>query len=742
MTGKRLHWIVGSFFILSSGLILTLSFWKVGNEVRDALVLTSYVTQIPSGQKQSFGHGGEGEAQRVDVAFQGPEMSNVCFIISRDDSGNYWIMGQDDGVLLRRVLYPPRQQVELKNKETFEAVGLLGRAAFTAFVDQTSDTLRLQLRTPIFREVRTSPTRLTFADTHHPLPHPIDEIFFRTSALSGTMGKTYRIWLQRQGLYMEEEQDLAVKSTSSINPPTEQISTRNGLTDLLKSGESRTVGTVEFSFRQYATPPESFLGLSWIKLFGLRLFLAMLLVGLAYLIGSQAHWPTGALTIFGCAAALSSAGLVLAARDFFFYPHQQRFQEYLSVLFWASVFLFALRVPFNPQRALSIRKFYFGILRSFACFLVAYFLINSSFDSRLSISSALYASSKVFLAFVLSLTISLTIQVGGRKKLLDLSDLPWSDSRFRLWLLVPLLLLVSSIIVARFLFGGLEAITLVGIRIHLPTLMLPIMVLWISILTWVSEIVDESRDAWLVLSVVSAFLVVLIYRLSSHDNGGSAILTAGVLATLWLGSSKKGIPAAATLIALGVGMTMAWLSQSGRFELAWGGEEGRMLFYDGARNLRLARDMARAGGAFGQFLTLPIPAELRSNIHTDLVGAYVIGFFGWIVSGILLVAYALFYNFLFAGLYGSLFAASKTSETTTTQSHQPRAILLLVAGALILTFLAQTLWVLLATLLSFVPLTGLDLQPISSSTISILSFFVILVGSVALSHTFNETLPI
>lgn len=753
MTRTRLDWIISIFFIVVAGLICFRSFWQIGNEVHDALVVTGYVTQISRGQQQSFGYGGERDNEKVNVAFQGREMSNISFVISRDNAGQYRITGQDDDILIHRALYPAKQQIELNNKDTFEAQGPLGRAVFTAFIDNESDTIRLHLKTPIFRELNLSPTRLVVGVLQTPIASPIDEIFFRVAALGGTNAKSYRVWVQKGVLYMEEEQDLAYRaenstsSTSTAASNSDSLTQQQGMaartqTEFLRPGETRSLGTIEFSFRQYAASPEAFLGLSAIKVFGVRLLLAILLVGLAYLLGPQAHWPSGGVTIFGCTAFFVSIGLILSARDFFFYPHQQRFQEYLGVLYWAVLFLFALRIPFDPESTESRRNFYLRLLLSLLCFLSVYFLISNSFDGTLwTLSYAVYAALKVCLAFGMALIVSLIVQLGGRQKLTALFESVGNVRYFRFWLLAPFALFILGLLIARYVFGGHEAVTLGGVRIHLPTLLLPLIVLWTSILVWAAEMNQESRAAWLILSVAAAVLVILLYRISSGDNGGGAILVIGMLAVLWLGSSKKGVPLLATIIVVLGGFGLAWINQSTRFELAWGGQEGRILFYDSAKNLRLARDMARAGGLFGQSVALPIPAEVRSNLHSDLVAAFSIGFFGWAVFVLLLLAYALFYNYLFGGLYQALFAGKQNNVTTAISGGGSREILLLFSGALILAFAFQALWVVLATLLSFVPLTGLDFQPISASTISILSFFVILLGSVAQAHTLNQTLP-
>jgi hypothetical protein len=744
--------IIGVALLTIAGLISLFSFWRIGSETRDALVLTGYVTQIGPGQQRSFGYGGEQENEKVDIAFQGREMSNVSFIISRDSEGRYQIRGQDDDILLHRTLYPPTQQAELGDQDSFETLGPLGRAAFTVEINE--EKLRLRLKTPIFCELHSSPTRLVIGWRNQPIPAAIDEIFLRTPAFSRASVKNFRISSNNGVLHIEREQDLSkpqVAATTSASTLQPDESADAGAQDTildnsqaydLKHGGTLTLGTIELSFRQYAANPSNFAGLSQIKAWGLHIFLATLFVGLAFIVGPQVRWTFGPLMIFGCVALFVIIGLVLTARDFFFYPHSQRFDEYWTMLYWSALILFALRVPFGPNEIISKRKLLLQLVLSLLCFIVARFLMRHSFDGReATFLSSLLAALWVGAAFLISLFVSGMTQAIAQVSLTNISASAWTVERFRFWILTPLVLFVLGLLITRFIFGGREALMLAGIRIHLPTFMLPVMVLWASVLVWAAETSARGRETWLLLALFATSLVVLDYRLSSQDNGGSAVLATGVLSALWVGSRKKGIPLLATVV-IGVGgAILAWLNQSPRFELAWGGEEGQILFYDSAKNLRLARDMARNGGFFGQSVNLSIPAEMQSNIHNDLITAYVIGYFGWILFAVLFLAYALFYLNMFSGIYKSPFSALGNAATTQHVQSGPRSILLIFGGALILTFALQALWVMLATLVSLIPFTGLDLQPISSSAIAVLSFCIVLLGSVALIHTLNQTLP-
>ena len=373
---------------------------------------------------------------------------------------------------------------------------------------------------------------------------------------------------------------------------------------------------------------------------------------------------------------------------------------------------------------------------------------------------------KVAGGFTAALAASLFIQVFAAARLGELASVDERGERFRRLLFVPLATFVVGLLLTRFALGGREAVMLGGLRVHLPTLLLPFVLLWTSLLVWYSESASEGREARLILSAAAGFFVVLLYRLCSSDNGGTAVMAVGVLAVLWLGCSRKKLAAALTAAALAGLLFFAWLNQPVRFELAWGDEEGRVLYYDEAKNLRLARDMARAGTFAGNFTGLRVPAEMRSTLHNDLAVAYLIGFFGWAVFAVVFVAYAFFYNYLFRALSGALFASDRRARPPgpapygavrvrplpggpapdaepadePPRDKSPRQLLLIFSGALVLAFMSQTLWVMVATLLSLVPFTGLDFQPVSASSISIVSFFVVLLGSAALTFTLNRTL--
>jgi cell division protein FtsW (lipid II flippase) len=171
--------------------------------------------------------------------------------------------------------------------------------------------------------------------------------------------------------------------------------------------------------------------------------------------------------------------------------------------------------------------------------------------------------------------------------------------------------------------------------------------------------------------------------------------------------------------------------------LAWGTQEQQVLHYDPAINLRLGRDLARAGGAFGLGDQFFVPSGLRSNLHNDLIATYIAGYLGLVVLAITMLAYALFYLRLLGGLAWSLDSLNQQNKSN--PSQDARRILIATAAAISVTYGIQALWMVAAALQQSVPLTGLDLQPISASNISLVNFFAVLSASVALAHNVCKT---
>ena len=101
----------------------------------------------------------------------------------------------------------------------------------------------------------------------------------------------------------------------------------------------------------------------------------------------------------------------------------------------------------------------------------------------------------------------------------------------------------------------------------------------------------------------------------------------------------------------------------------------------------------------------------------------------WAVT---IFAYLLFYVRLLGGLTWPLVTIEQQSKSS--PDRDARRILIASAAAIGVTYGLQALWVITAALQKSIPLTGLDLQPISTSNISLVSFFGVLISSVAVAH--------
>lgn len=724
---RRLDSTVGLLFLGAGALVAVVGFSRLGHKVRDAVVLEEYLVPIAVGEQRSFGYGGEDIEDRVDIPFQSREMNDLSFIILRENERRFviWAVGGEfDRVFLGGTWHPATERVVLHDGDRFINQGVLGRAVFKVkFPTASENRLRLQMDTPVFREIATSTGRLSFGLTNVPVPTSVDEVFFRVPPLPTGTPQHFRISVQPCGLKIEPEHDWAESITQQSSKDWSRC---------LKHGDPFDIGTVRVSFRHTAGRVQNVLGGHWnrTELFGYKLTLAVLLFACAFYLGPQLRLRGGS-TIFGCAFFLISVGLVLAGRDFFFEPHRPQLLATLKILFASAVLLFHLRVPIVMGPGDNSRSRLVTFAFSYVLFIAAWSLMDEPFDgSNYSIWPGLKALLILPLLFVVALLISNGFLLACRGALGAWSDAGRTRQQFlRVWfigVLVPLVLILAGR-----LSGRTEAIALPGFRIYLPTLLLPLAALTVALLLWTAETEVDKQNAMAMrlFSVLCPIVPLAIYRVLSGDNGGTALVALAVLATMWLGSKTRTLPTAVTVIVLIGGWFVANLNQSSRIELAWGDQEKKMLYYDQSRNLRTARDMARSGGISGLGVNLPLPVVVRSNIHSDLVACYVAGYFGWPMLAAVLLALLLLYNTLLHGIRTDLLAKLLGSKNA-----DARAALATFAASVVLIAALQALWVAAASLQSSIPLTGQDLQPISSSSNSIVSFLLLLVGSSVIAH--------
>jgi cell division protein FtsW (lipid II flippase) len=596
---------------------------------------------------------------------------------------------------------------------------MAGKSKVPSVFDETTNKLRLQLDTPLYHELSPTETRLTLGSKLEPVPIGIDEIFLRVARGNRIQDEGFKVNVRDGVLYLEPESSAlgSVAAVASTNPSELR---HNGIWEY---------GNLELRFNHVS-------GVRW---FGLRLILIFALLGLILRAGPQVHWPNESL-VFGCVALLISVGICLSARDYLFGTHNQYFPKYLAFFYYACMLLFWLRVPMGPQATVRDVGGIRAVIWVWLAFSLIHFLISKPFEGYEHFWSAIGSLFGNTLLFVVMGVVLLLVTEFAQGLIRYLTDIQWPIGRF-----IAVLVVASSIplflIFVTYMSGGKEAIAITsGLRIHLPTVLIPFMVVSTAALIIAARAQPGNRTTILVATLLLVLIVLSLYRLVSEDNGGTAVVGLATLIAFGLAWRHWLLPTALALALLVLIPIAAYVNKPERFNLAISSEQS-LQYYDQARNLRLGRDLARAGGWWGLGQKLEVPAGLRSNLHNDLVSDYVAGYFGWIVLIIVLVAYALLYDALWRGLFGILQIYPDDKRDAPDQNLRMRQLLVIVALSLLVVSMVQTLWMITASIHPRVPMTGLDLQPISASRISIQSFVIVLLGAIAVAHTNHRSLP-
>jgi cell division protein FtsW (lipid II flippase) len=706
---SRLDRLLALLLIGGAAAIALPSFYSIGNEVPNALLITEYAFTIADGESKRFGYGGEAPEDRVDVLFQGREMNDIAFALTR--RGDRFLVqplgGRYDelivsrtrlGVFAARRTYRPGDAATIRSGERFLTRGILGRAAFRLMLS-TNDSARLRLEAPVVRPLESGHMRLTRGQELRALTGvPVNEILLRTRGES----QSFRVGQEACGLRIEKEIDWSL-STRETRPEITCLQPRGSL----------VFGGLTLSFRNMQGVAVA--GFNRVHLLGVRLVLGGLLIGLAFLVAPSFRLHRGWI-VFGCVFLLMTVALVLQGRDFFLEPYSRRFASNLRLLYWMSVFLIGLRLPLVSMRKLLDQ--WKQLLICAALLTIAFAALSDPLDGSPYDLAPDLLGTVVHLIKIVAVWVCATVAV----RTLPAVDAWWGASNhgFRLGLaatcLLPLFLICLT-----WAAGGREALTFTQFRVYLPAVLMPYLLLCFGFLLSHAERRPdyETRIAGRVLAIGSAAIPVVAYRVVSGDNGGTALLAIGVLLVAWfvVGSEGRKALAVTTVASVCAILVIGYFSMAERFELAWSGDSGTVVHYDAARNLRTARDMARAGGAFGEGVALPVPASLRANVHNDLVMSYITGYFGWVGAAFVVIVLWLFYD----ALLGSLRQWAKEVQTDG-HNRRERPALVNTAIALTTTLLFQSAWVGAAALQSAVPLTGQDLPPLSASAISVVSF--------------------
>lgn len=751
---------IGLLLLCLSAYVLITSFIQMGGKARGALLLTAYVVPLAPGTEKTFGYGGETGMTQDHVPLQGREMSNRAFKVSRGQGDGLKVVPLEDRIRYAGRWYDgEKNSFDVKDGERFTTRGPLGSATFIVRFDRQSNALHLRLSDPIYREFDPQKaTRLVFGIRHVPLPAPVDEIFFRVGAGVGR-ASGFTLTLEGDGLHLTPERDLSDEPVNVVRQPADSAATpmptpapAGPQAIILASGraQAQAINGLELAFVHVS--PDA------VKWYGLKLFLAILLIGAAFLRGPQVPITNG-FVLFSAVTFLLSLGTVLSARDFFFAPHAGRFEKYIQVAFWAAMLLYGLRYTHAAETADAEQEkdagdnnAWVGLLVGGICFVVAFCALNGGWDEvDWSLTGSLWVGWKglavVMAGWILVLMLTHVFYRVVWFLLREVATPPLSAGAT--WIIFGLALApLCFYVLARLLgFSIMLAVPVIG-RIYLPVLFLPIMVAGAVMAISAAETGDEAAKRLRNTVLILLWGTVAVYRFLSGDNGGTLIVVIGLLGACWVAMRDRRIPALLTLLMLAGGV-WALLSTPERFELAWQSEEAQVHYFDEAKNLRTARDLARAGGWTGQWLDLRIPSDVRGNIHNDLASAYVAGYFGWLILGVSLLAYALIYMTLWGALSGLQqpdelyalggFPARDGGADASAADH--RMALTMIAGCLVFVLFVQNVWAFAQPLQPLVPLVGFDLQPISTSGSSVLSFLVVLIGSVCVAQVASRQVP-
>lgn len=761
--------IIGLILCLLACVLAVLGFWRLGGSSGYVLKVTDYITDVPAGQFRTFGFGGTSQTAmpqstpftNVGVPFQSRAMSSLSFSISHEEDGTYWIKGEEDDIQIRGEQFEKGNKIRLTNGASFKAVGQFGSASFTAELNEEPNKVRLHLRSPFYYRLTSDETRVTFGAVNEVVSAPISEVVVRTS-LRDSQGERFILKKKEDGGFSIIREDDLARSASVGSEVLTAIggtqASRDGAASI-NAGDSHRIGTAMIRFASdvgwgpFSATPSRYFG---VKLIFIMLLLACVfgLQGLS-LDETQVRIPYGSI-IFACVTVFSVIGLVLTARDYFLPPFEQgHYTEYVKALFYSLVALYLIRIPLGSfyEWLLSGRSAF-----AFLIFLIVFFLLGKP-----SIGLIRFPFIEFITFFFGGAFVTNWVMRAVRTSTEYLSGANWLPVLI-LVVLVPIFL----IMLVAYFTGGHSALTFHGVRFHIPTILTPLVTFGTALTVTLTE--RGQPKGWKKHRFLALFAILCAiggyYYFSGFDHGGSFLLGVGGVAAMWFGSrvqwrDRPWVIIVALVALMALALYLAVVMEQQRIVIAWGGEEGAERFFSESVNLRTARDMAHAGGLRGLYEQLFVPSSVGMNIHNDLVTAYIAGFFGLLGLALVAWCYYLFYTRLLDGVL-SLTSAEieekkvvptarqrtsawepmptlSVSHQETAQSNEDRTeedktsarhVFVAYALSITLIFLVQFIWVFTATLWRRFPISGLDLQPISASILSVVAFFIILLGSI------------